>query len=315
MKLYKTQKKKTNSIVFIYLMMCIFSIHSINAQQVPDTLYNPIIKSITYKQRQGTTIHIDNGHRNFHTRTNRFLPFSRVLEKDGYNVVDYEGKFTKANLEEVAILVISNALHQNARPPFMIPTKSAFTTEEVAVVAQWVKKGGSLFLIADHMPFAGAAAMLAKEFDFEFYDSFVFEGEDNGIIDFTSKNKMLNDNVITSGRNKLEEVSSIRTFTGQGFKIPKKAVSILSFNTKHTAFLPKQMWVFDDRTKKIPARELSQGAYTKYGKGRLVIFGEAAMFTGQLAGPSRIKVGMNADEASENYQLLLNIIHWLDKLY
>ena len=32
----------------------------------------------------------------------------------------------------------------------------------------------------------------------------------------------------------------------------------------------------------------------------------------QLAGPNRIKVGMNSEEAKENHQLLLNTIHWLD---
>jgi hypothetical protein len=50
----------------------------------------------------------------------------------------------------------------------------------------------------------------------------------------------------------------------------------------------------------------------KYGKGRLVFFGEAAMFTAQLAGPSQAQVGMNSEYAEENYKLLLNIIHWLD---
>jgi hypothetical protein len=38
----------------------------------------------------------------------------------------------------------------------------------------------------------------------------------------------------------------------------------------------------------------------------------AAMFTAQLAGPSKTQVGMNSDYAGENYKLLLNIIHWLD---
>lgn len=54
------------------------------------------------------------------------------------------------------------------------------------------------------------------------------------------------------------------------------------------------------------------GAYKKYGKGKVVVFGEAAMFTAQLAGPNKNKTGMNNLVAPENYQLLLNIIHWLD---
>jgi hypothetical protein len=50
----------------------------------------------------------------------------------------------------------------------------------------------------------------------------------------------------------------------------------------------------------------------KYGKGRIVFFGEAAMFTSQLAGPNRIAVGMTSPYALENQKLLLNILHWLD---
>ena len=75
------------------------------------------------------------------------------------------------------------------------------------------------------------------------------------------------------------------------------------------------MWVFNEKTKTFSGKGLSQGAYLEFGKGRVVVFGEGAMFTAQLAGPNRFKVGMNAKEASENYQLLLNIIHWLDRLY
>jgi len=39
------------------------------------------------------------------------------------------------------------------------------------------------------------------------------------------------------------------------------------------------------------------------------------MFTAQLAGPQRSRAGMNSDFAEENYKLLLNIIHWLDRKY
>jgi len=49
-----------------------------------------------------------------------------------------------------------------------------------------------------------------------------------------------------------------------------------------------------------------------YGEGRIVVFGEAAMFSAKLAGPGKIKAGMNHEMAEENHQLLLNIVHWLD---
>jgi cytochrome c peroxidase len=41
------------------------------------------------------------------------------------------------------------------------------------------------------------------------------------------------------------------------------------------------------------------------------IFGEAAMFTAQLAGPAKNPMGMNSPEAKKNYQFLLNVVHWL----
>lgn len=49
----------------------------------------------------------------------------------------------------------------------------------------------------------------------------------------------------------------------------------------------------------------------KLGKGKIAFFGEAAMFTAQLAGRNQFKVGMNAKGAEENYKLLLNIMTWL----
>jgi hypothetical protein len=57
---------------------------------------------------------------------------------------------------------------------------------------------------------------------------------------------------------------------------------------------------------------LSQGAYKSNGKGKVAVFGEAAMFTAQLAGPEQRRIGMNSDLAPQNYKLVLNVIHWLD---
>jgi hypothetical protein len=56
----------------------------------------------------------------------------------------------------------------------------------------------------------------------------------------------------------------------------------------------------------------SQIACLKYGKGRIIVSGEAAMFTSQQAGGR--SVGMSSPEVPQNQQFLLNIIHWLDGL-
>jgi hypothetical protein len=129
---------------------------------------------------------------------------------------------------------------------------------------------------------------------------------------FYRKDNTLLSCAITNGRNANELVNKVVTFTGQAFKTPAGATTILRFDKRYLLLETDTAWVFDSRTRYTPIEGWSQGAYMKYGRGRLVMFGEAAMFTAQLAGASKARVGMNSDFADENYKLLLNIIHWLD---
>lgn len=291
-----------------YLVMVLFFLQmSVEAQQVADTLYAPNIE----KKVRGIEVFIDEAHNNFHTKDNRYKPFALVLAKAGYKVKGFTNKFSKESLKGIKILVIANALVEGARGPFVAPTPSAFTSKEIASVTEWVQKGGSLFLIADHMPFAGASEPLAKAFGFTFYDSFLLDENQRGILDFSKENLLLGKHNITVGNKNYKELNSIRSFTGQAFKIPNKAISILKTNEKMIVHLPDTMWRFSEKTKRFKAKELSQGAIMEYGQGRVAIFGEAAMFTAQLAGRNRFKVGMNAEGAEENYKLLLNILTWL----
>ncbi|HET9010982.1 MAG TPA: hypothetical protein VFN38_04170, partial [Gemmatimonadaceae bacterium] len=57
-----------------------------------------------------------------------------------------------------------------------------------------------------------------------------------------------------------------------------------------------------------------QGATLQLGRGRVAIFGEAAMFSAQVAGPRREPMGMNAPAAGQNAQFVLNTMHWLSGL-
>ena len=298
-----------------YFLAILFAFGSIEisfSQQVADTLYQVEIENKMYPNGNGKVIHIDEAHNNFHTKDGRYFTFAQLLRSDGYRIEANQEKLNQPALTNIEILVIANALPDNLSRPIVAPTNSAFSKSEIRYIKKWVKKGGSLFIIADHMPFAGAASELAKTFGFEFYDSFIMNDSLSGIIDFDKTKGNLFDHSITSGRSKGEEVNHIRSFTGQGFKIPKKATSILNLDNSLTVHLVDTMWVFNEKVNKISAEKLSQGAILKFGKGKIVVFGEAAMFSAQLAGPNQIKVGMNADDAKENHQLLLNIIHWLD---
>ena len=282
------------------------------SQQVADTTFNPMIPKPEYDRGKGPVVAIDEGHYNFHTADGRYLPFARLLRADGYVVKGYPGEFTAPQLKDVRILVIANALNKINLQNWFLPTPSAFSKAEIEAVRKWVEAGGSLFLIADHMPMGGAAADLAAVFGFKFTNGFAIDTTAQGPAYFYRKDNTLLPCSVTNGRNPSESVNKVVTFTGQAFQTPAGATTILRFDKRYHLLESDTAWVFNSRTRHTPINGWSQGAYMKYGKGRLVMFGEAAMFTAQFAGPARSGVGMNSDYADENYKLLLNIIHWLE---
>lgn len=295
-----------NKLVFMVTLLvptCLFS------QQIADTLYNPEVSNPEYEYGEGPVIFIDEGHNNFHTKNGRYRAFSVLLERDGYRLKEYKGEFLKEKLAKGKIMVISNASPEGNTSSEDL---SAFTKSEIEVMRQWVFEGGSLFLIADHNPAAGAAIDLAAVFGFEFTNGIVVNMQVSGPGVFKKVDKTLADCSITIGRYSDETVAQVTSFSGQAFKIPNDATSILTFNSDFVNFLPDTAGISNNNWIRYNVEGWSQGAYRKYGKGRIVTFGEAAMFTAQLEGSENKKVGMNSDIASENYRLLLNIIHWLD---
>ena len=300
------------SAFFLYLLSTILIITPIIAisQQVGDVNFNPVVPNPAYKDKNGPAIYIDEAHNNFHTLERRYAPFAIVLKKDGYQLFANQSQFLKAQLDKMKILVVANALNKKNIEDWSLPTPSAFSEAEIQAVVDWVKKGGSLFLIADHMPMPGAAESLAAEFGFKFYNGFAQHRSKRGSDIYSVKNNNLKMNKITRGRNQSEKIDSVATFTGQAFQIPKNAQPILVFDSNYIMRLPKTAWEFNDNTKQIEIAGFCQGAILKFGKGKVAVFGEAAMFTAQLSGNN--KFGLSAPEASQNLQFLLNIIHWLD---
>jgi hypothetical protein len=282
------------------------------AQQVADTSYRPVLSNPEYKKDMGPVVYIDEGHNNFHTASGRYLPFANVLRADGYRVKPFAGKFTEPMPGDLRILVIANALNQLNITSWYLPTPSAFTKAEIENLRKWVKNGGSLFLIADHMPFGGAAADLAEAFGFRFTNGFALDTVTPGPAFFSREENTLFSSPVTDGRNSGEMIDRIATFTGQAFRGPSGAVPVLAFSDKYLLLESDTAWIFGSDTRYTNIKGWLQGACMTYGKGRIVFFGEAAMFTAQLAGPDRIGVGLNSDYAGQNYRLLLNIIHWLD---
>jgi hypothetical protein len=285
------------------------SVLSLHAQQVPDLNFKYETTKHAYTKSTGPVVTLDEAHLNFHTLEGRYRPFGNLLTDDGYVVKTGKEKFAKAYLQKTKILVIANARGDTGE--WKLPTRFAFTREEVNVVEKWVKEGGSLFLIADHMPCAGAAANLAEAFGFNFINGFAFKKNKDREV-FSRKLGNLSENPITKGSNPETRIDSIEIFTGSAFIPPAKATVIMNLDSGYVIELPSVAGEFSDTSPKMSGMHVVNGAMLQYGNGRVVIFGEAAMFTAQLQGPDKNPMGMNQPSAKQNPQFLLNVIHWLD---
>ncbi|MEQ8330383.1 MAG: hypothetical protein RH859_07990 [Longimicrobiales bacterium] len=286
------------------------------AQQVPDRGFLPPIGSATFAQGEGPEVGIDAAHVNFHTMEGRYQSFARLLARDGYKVRSNSSPFTASSLETLDILVIANAMHAQSEEDFApLPNLSAFTDAEIAEVERWVAAGGSLLLIADHMPIAGHAEDLAAAFGIRFYNGFVFDADGSSLITFRRSDGTLVESAEIDGRDGSERVDSVTAFTGQAFRMDPDvdATPLLVVPEGYTVVLPSVAWEFSESTPRVPAAYLLQGALVRHGQGRVAVFGEAAMFSAQLAGPEERPMGMNHPAAAQNYRFALNVMRWLSR--
>jgi len=286
----------------------------VSAQQVSDLEYKPLLPRPAYESGEGPRVVIDEAHHNYHTADGRYKPFAELLRRDGYRVDGLGKPLSADSLNGVEVLVIANALNERNVKDWSLPTPSAFTPDEIAAVRAWVEKGGSLFLIVDHMPFPGAAGDLEKVFGVEFSNGFAVSKPTERPTTFTFRQDTgLQESVATQGRGDQERVTEVATFVGSSFKPPKDATPVLVFSSNFVSLKPDKAWQFTAATPKEPLEGWCQGAVMKVGDGRVAVFGEAAMFSAQLAGPGQQKMGMNAPEAKQDHQLLLNVMHWLTR--
>jgi len=298
-------------VVSLLIILC----SSAQAQQMGDPNFNPRIDDPAYPEGKGPIVLIDGAHNNFHTAEGRYRPFAELLAKDGYRVTPIAGVFTSESLQKGDVLVIANALHKSNIESWTLPTPSAFTEKEISAVEKWVRDGGALLLIADHMPFPGAAKDLAATFGFRFNNGFAFAPDESRQgTRFSREDGSLKDHPITRGSVPDEKIDSVVTFTGQAFQGPAQAKPLLVFGKSSYSLMPHRAWEFNEDTPKISVEGWFQGAVRTYGKGRVAVFGEAAAFTAQLSGPEKAKIGMNNPDAKQNCQFVLNVMHWLSGL-
>ena len=288
-----------------------------NAQQIPGaTSIRP-----TFERGTGPLLAIDQAHQN--TQRSNFRGLEDLLRDDGYRIRPITEAFTAASLSGLEVLVISN-------PGGWEGPSASLTPDEVLAVLEWVRTGGALLLVLDHMPGPQNAARLTEALGVRtWHDGYamvelpdrprvgniifwrsgslpagepvVGPTDPAGGAGYQGADAVLVAHAITDGRGPDERVRRVATFVGSAFQPPPGAEPLLTLPTMAMSFTPPATPgarpVFSGDTPRTPVGGWLQGAVLTIGQGRVALFGETGLFSG---GP-----------AADNRRFVLNLLRWL----
>jgi hypothetical protein len=297
--------------MFLVLSFALLSCNETPLQRA-DKDFDVTVESPAFKENEPVLL-FDEGHNNFHTTNGLYEPFANLVRNDGFELKILTTPVTAEVLNAVSIYVIANAKGKGD-----LNDTPAFTEDETEIIKNWVLNGGSLLLIADHFPFGSAVENLGNKVGIEFQkgivqDSLFYDkiSKDQSQLEFSKENRLLIEHAITNGVNK------VITFTGQSLKCKDSlCISFLTLSDAAYDMTPNPKVTKDGNDTRVEvtydnpqsARGRSQGIALKFGEGKIVCLGEAAMLTAQK-NRDNSNVGMNYN--SDNKRLALNIIHWL----
>jgi hypothetical protein len=305
-----TMITKLSKIFFSFLLLILVSETAIS-QQSADPLFKPTVEIPAFTKNFPRVL-FDEAHFNAETTTGRYKPFADLLFSDGYHIVVNRTPFTKESLQSFKILVIVNPLGAEDSDD-VGANGPAFSAEECDAIANWIRGGGSLLLVADPDPFAGATQVLAQRLEVEMNRGHTTDpanadkdSNDSGLIVYSRDNHLLAPHAITNGRSETERVNRVMTFMGQSLKGPASSESFLKLADTAVDNMGSPV-------KSASATGRAQGIAYRLGKGRVVVLGDAAMLSAQVTGSDNRPFGMNTPD-TDNKQLALNIMHWLSGL-
>lgn len=315
--------------IFLSGLLLLTSAFSGTAQPY-DEEYTPTVDTPSFSKREGPVVLIDEAHNNYHTCEGRYRVLCELLENDGFSVRSNKESLSATTLEDADVLIIANALNaQNVTDDenWKNPILPAFDKTEIDAVEEWVNDGGSLLLIADHMPFPGAIADMASRFGVIWQSAFAFAANfdfaqpkgDPNMINFRlyagPSGGIAHPHPIFKGREKREAVEYLTSFTGSVFRLgPNSGVQPLLQLDEGTMLLyPMASQEQNMHTPSAYGVGLLQGGVLERGKGRVAFMGEASMFAARIANfiSPGFKMGMNNPDAPYNKQFTLNLLHWL----
>lgn len=297
--------------------------------QDADASFRPSIAERTFTDRR-PRIAIDEGHQNFHTGDGRYRPFGRLMERDGFRVTPVPSRITPEALRNVDIFVTANALGfkgmlqlaANAAKieRFVKLDVNAFDDDEIERLREWVSDGGNALIISDHPPAADGSRRLAAAFGVQMRGWWAEDHEQSdpisknpGALVFSRDNALLGEHPILAGRSDAERINRVMTFTGQALDPGPNGVTLLRLSSTAREYPYRVSREAQGRS----AAGAAQAVAVEFGKGRVVVMGEAAALTAQrFETPTgeTLLLGMNRD-GIDNQQFALNIVHWLMRVF
>jgi len=297
--------------------------------QDADASFRPGDFERTFTDRR-PRIAIDEGHQNVHTSSGRYRPFGRLMERDGFRVTAIPSRITPQALRNIDIFVTANPLgykgllqqaaNASGLERFVKLDVDPFDDEEIERVRAWVSGGGSALIISDHPPASHGSKRLAATFGVQMRGWWAEDAEHTdpisrnpGALVFTRDSALLGDHAILNGRSDAERISRVMTFTGQALDPGPNGVTLLRLSPTAREYPYRVSRESQGRS----AAGLAQAVAVEYGKGRVVVLGEAAALTAQRlqsANGETLLMGMNRD-GIDNQQFALNIVRWLMRLY
>lgn len=276
----------------------------------------------SFEGGNGPLVAIDYAHKNAERSSVRGL--EELLRNDGYRLHTLTGTMSAVSLQSVAVLVIIN-------PGGWEGPSASLNDKEVAAVMGWVRAGGSLLLVIDHMPGPRNAARLIEALGVSnWHDGYAMVPVKDapalgnvifwrsgalpkgspmvgptgpaGGTGYQGDDAILSTHIITDGRAG-DAVQRVATFVGSAFQAPRDADALLTMPGRAISFTPRAIPgavpVFGTDTPQTPVGGWLQGAVLTLGSGRVALFGETGLFSG---GP-----------AADNRQFVLNLFRWLIK--
>jgi hypothetical protein len=286
----------------------------------------PIPPKPSFESGTGPIVAVDEAHKNTHTiSTPSFRGLVQLLRADGYQVQAFAERITRTSLAHIDILLLSG-------PGGWLGPEDALSDQEVAHLIEWIKAGGSLLLILDHMPAPRNSGNLTVALGItSWHNGYAMVETPDSLIGpiifwrsdflplgatdvgptgpgggrgYQGPEALLAKHGITEGRIPQERVQRVASFTGSAFQPPSEAEPLLTMPRGAVSLMPPEtageLPDITSQTPRVPVGGWIQGAVMKRGQGRVALFGETGLFSG---GP-----------AADNRQFVLNVLHWLSRL-